>query len=173
MRSLPRESAVFYEAEGVFVLWLGEELAATIYPREIAELWPEEDLNEIGLYHPIRPEIPEGQQVVDYTVERIEDEVTFVYTLEPIPVSEEPLALRNVAAARLEAIDGELLGIERGFGFAGGWVDGDTAVVYFEVEEPDLDYIVTPPDGVTKYVDHVEVSRPGLSVFSFLIQRVY
>ena len=57
-------------------------------PRAALELWPEVDLNAIGLYHPADPGVPSGHRVVSETVERVGGVVQFVRVTEPIPAEE-------------------------------------------------------------------------------------
>lgn len=84
-----------------------------------------------------------------------------------------PLALQQVAAARLLVQDWDITGVEQSQGIAGAFLlDADIAMVMFAEEFPDTEYMVMPPDGVTKHTGYVEVSRPGLSSISFIIMRV-
>ena len=84
-----------------------------------------------------------------------------------------PLGLVQTASAKLMVVEWEVTGIERSEGISGAFVaDVDTAWVYFAEEQPDTNYILMPADGFTKFADHVEVSRPGLSELSFLVFRV-
>jgi hypothetical protein len=86
--------------------------------------------------------------------------------------SRTPLSLRIIMAAQLEVLDGEVTGVDRSTGVAGAFVDGDTAYIYFNDEQVDTDYIILPADGFTKFTDHVEITRPGLTSIAFVIQRV-
>lgn len=84
-----------------------------------------------------------------------------------------PLSLQQVGAARLLVQDWEVTGVEQSQGIAGAFLlDVDLALVLFHEEFPDTEYIVMPPEGITKYPGYVEVSRPGLSSISFIIMRV-
>lgn len=93
---------------------------------------------------------------------------------DPIPPPTPPLlSLQQVAAARLHVQDWEVTGVEQSQGIAGAFLlDTDLAMVLFTEDFPDTEYIVMPPEGVTKHTGYVEVSRPGLSSISFIIMRV-
>lgn len=159
------------DSPDVFTPWFGTPIDGVVHSQNIESVWSAEELAEWHLYVPAPAEdVPEGKRVASISVQRVDDVVRFVNELEDLPSA--PLRLIEIAAAKLEAIDGELVGIEKGHGIVGGFADGDVAYVYFDAEQPDLDYSVTPSEGVVKFTDHVEVTRPGLTVFSFLIQRV-
>lgn len=84
-----------------------------------------------------------------------------------------PLSLQQVGAARLMVQDWEVTGVEQSQGIAGAFLlDTDLAMVLFAEEFPDTEYIVMPPEGITKHPGYVEVSSPGLSSISFIIMRV-
>lgn len=84
-----------------------------------------------------------------------------------------PLALHQIGAASLQVEGWDITGIERSVGITGAFMlDTDLAMIFLADDYPDCDYIVMPSDGVTKYSSYVEVTRPGLSSISFIIQRV-
>lgn len=84
-----------------------------------------------------------------------------------------PLAFQQVACAALTVDGWDVTGIERCLGISGAFVaDTDTVWVFFAAEQPDTNYILMPPEGFTKFTDHVEVTRSGLSELSFLVFRV-
>lgn len=90
------------------------------------------------------------------------------------PVSADlPLALCQIAAARLHIEVLDITGVERsqGVGFA-MMLDESTAWIFFNEPQADTSYIVTPGDGVTKALDHIEVSCPGVVDLALIIQRV-
>lgn len=88
------------------------------------------------------------------------------------PTPEAPLALSQIACARLTIDGGDVSGVERSTGIAGAFAFGDTVLAFFEAEQPDIDYTVTPDDGAEKYTDHVEITRPSLTSIAFIICRV-
>lgn len=93
---------------------------------------------------------------------------------EPAPVpGDTPLELKRVASARL-AIDGwDVTSIERSLGMSVAFVAApDTVWVFFDQPQADLEYLVTPGEGVTKYADYIEVTKPGLDAVSLIVQRV-
>ena len=94
---------------------------------------------------------------------------------EYIPPPPSPLSLQQVGGVRLvvDQDNWEVTGVEQSTGISGAFLlDTDLAMVFFAEEFPDTEYIVMPPEGVTKYTGYVEVSRPGLSSISFIIMRV-
>ena len=84
-----------------------------------------------------------------------------------------PLGLQQFASARFTVDDGVVNGLERssGFGFA-FMISEDEALLFLEEEQPDTDYIAMPPEGITKYTDHLIVKKPNLTELSFLLFRV-
>lgn len=86
---------------------------------------------------------------------------------------EAPLALTQIACARLQVDGWDVTEVGRSTGTVGAFVaDTDLVWVFLSEEQPDTDYIVIPSDGVTKFTDRIEIARPGLSGVSFVIQRV-
>jgi len=90
------------------------------------------------------------------------------------PVSADlPLALCQIAAARLHVEGFDISGVERsqGVGFA-MLLDEHTAWIFFEQPQADTNYVVTPSDGVTKTTDYIEVALAGLTDIALIVQRV-
>jgi hypothetical protein len=88
----------------------------------------------------------------------------------PPPV---PLSLSTVASADLSVEEGELIGMDRAMGLEMAFmIDEQTSWLFFTQPQPDLDYIVTPADGVTKYEDYLEVVKPSASRIQVLVQRL-
>ncbi len=88
------------------------------------------------------------------------------------PTVEAPLALQQIACARLGVDGWDVTGVARSIGIAGGFTFDDTLYAFLTEEQPDTDYIVIPSEHVTKFTDHIEITRPGLVSVSFIIQRV-
>ena len=89
------------------------------------------------------------------------------------PPAPPPLTLESIAAVRLTVDGWDVTGLEKSIGLSIAFVaDVDLVWAFFDSEQPDTDYIVMPPEGVTKFTDHIEISKPGLSVVSLIIQRV-
>ena len=77
-------------SESTFVHWVGERIDDILYPLHIENLWSVEDLRELNLYKPETADaVPEGKVVTGTSVQRIDGEVKYVYTLEdyvvPVP----------------------------------------------------------------------------------------
>lgn len=90
----------------------------------------------------------------------------------PVEV-DRPLELVSVASARLAIYGWDVTSIDRTSGLSIAFVaDTDTVWVFFDAPQPDTEYLVTPGDGVTKYADYIEVSRPGLAAVSLIVQRI-
>lgn len=91
------------------------------------------------------------------------------------PQPEPPVRLQQIAGARLmvDQTNWEVTGVERSTGIAGAFLmDTDLVCVFFSEPQPDTFYEVMPSDGVTKYTEFVEVTRPGLAELNFIVQRV-
>ena len=89
------------------------------------------------------------------------------------PEVDPPLGLQQDACARLHVDGFDVTGIERSTGLSMAFMlDEQTAWVFFSEPQPDTNYIVMPNDGVTKYPDYIEVSRPGMSDISLIVFRV-
>lgn len=93
--------------------------------------------------------------------------------VEPPPPIDPPLRLVDIASARL-AIDGfDITSIDRTKGLSVAFVaDADTVWIFFDEPQLDTEYLVTPPEGVTKYADYIEVTKPGLAAVSLIVQRI-
>lgn len=88
-------------------------------------------------------------------------------------IADPPLDLARIAAARLTVDGWDVTGLERSVGLSLAFVaDTDTVWVFFDESQPDTEYIVVPPEGVTKYDDHIEITKPGLAAVSLIVQRV-
>jgi hypothetical protein len=86
---------------------------------------------------------------------------------------EEPLALQQIASVRLLVDGWDVTGLERCSGLSVAFIaDTDTAWVFFDIEQPDDAYVVVPADGVSKFADHIEVTRPSLTTLNLIVQRV-
>lgn len=143
------------------------------YTRTHPDQWTPEEIAEWGFVEgPAKPEHDPATQQVPVWDEAAED--WRVDALPPPPEPEIlPLALHQVAAAQLQVTDWDVTGVERSQGIAIAFMlDTDLLYVQLTEEQPDDTYIVLPSDGVSKFPDHVEVSRPGLTNVSFIIQRV-
>lgn len=91
---------------------------------------------------------------------------------EPTP-ADPPLALVDIACVRLNVDGWDVTSLTRNVGASTAFVaDTDLVWVIFDEAQPDTDYTVTPPDGVTKHEEYLEVTRPGLTSISLLVQRV-
>lgn len=89
------------------------------------------------------------------------------------PTVDAPLALTQVACARLIVDGWDVTGVERSSGLSVAFVsDTDTVWAFFDEPQPDTYYVVLPSDGVTKYEDYIEVTRPGLAVINLVVSRV-
>lgn len=80
---------LWLEDQGSFHEWDGREKIGDIsYQPNIGDLWTAEDLAVIGLYKPVEPPVPFGKVVVGKTVQRSNGVVTYLYTLESVPLSD-------------------------------------------------------------------------------------
>lgn len=81
--------SLWLEENGAFREWDGREKIGDVsYQPNIGDLWTDDELAAIGLYRPIEPEIPTGKVVAGSTVQRVNGVVTFVYTLESVPLAD-------------------------------------------------------------------------------------
>lgn len=73
-----------------FTIWNGEPIDGITHPKNINNLWTEEELAQINLFEPDSPEEPEQDWVTKAGkhVERDGEVVKFVYDLEVIPLQE-------------------------------------------------------------------------------------
>jgi hypothetical protein len=99
-----------------------------------------------------------------------------VFTAPPVeesPPVDRPLQLVDIGSARL-AIDGfDVTSIDRTKGMSVAFVaDVDIVWIFFDEPQLDTEYVVTPSEGVTKYADRIEVTKPGLAAVSLIVQRV-
>lgn len=109
------------------------------------------------------------QALVD-AAEAGEGEITPFVAPEPVQAV---LSLQQVAAVRLLVDGWDVTGIERSQGLSIALVaDTDTVWAFFNEPQPDPYYVVTPFDGVTKFEDHIEITRPGLAEVSLVVSRV-
>jgi hypothetical protein len=91
----------------------------------------------------------------------------------PAPMPDAPLALVQVASARLTVDGWDVTGLDRSIGISGAFLlDTDLVWIGFAIEQSDIDYIVVPPDGVQKFTDHIEVTRPAATSISLIVQRL-
>lgn len=89
------------------------------------------------------------------------------------PLPEPPLALIQIASVRIGVDGWDVTGLERSTGLSLAFVaDVDTVWIFFDAPQADTEYLVTPSDGVTKYTDYIEVTKPGLAAVSLIVQRV-
>lgn len=89
------------------------------------------------------------------------------------PAPEPPLALTQIASVRIGVDGWDVTGLERSTGLSLAFVaDVDTVWIFFDAPQADTEYLVTPSDGVTKYTDYIEVTKPGLAAVSLIVQRV-
>lgn len=80
---------LWIDEQGAFRPWDGaERLGDITYQPNIGDLWTDEDLAALNLYKPVEPEVPPGKVVVGRTVQRVNGVVTFVYTLESVPLAD-------------------------------------------------------------------------------------
>jgi len=79
----------YLETPQGFAPWAGEAISGVVYPRAIASLWPEADLNAIGLYNPAPADpVPDGKVSTGQTVKRVGGAVKFVHDLADAPEPE-------------------------------------------------------------------------------------
>lgn len=77
------------QSQGEFVPWTGYPINEVQFPKNIAQLWTDEQLAEIGLFRPVAGELaPHGMRVVETQILRVEGVVREVPTLEEIPLAE-------------------------------------------------------------------------------------
>lgn len=119
------------------------------------------------------PKIAIGNEVRDMTPEEVAaweaEQAAYVPPAEQLP----PLSRQQIAAVRVPIENGDVGGVERSLGLSFAMMgDEATAWIFFEEEQPDTAYIVTPPDGVTKFVDRLEVAIAGLTSIALIVERV-
>lgn len=90
-----------------------------------------------------------------------------------LPEAAVPLALQQIACARLTVDGWDVTGIERSTGLSVAFVaDTDTVWAFFNEPQPDTYYVVMPSDGVTKHEDCLEITLPGLASVNLVVSRV-
>lgn len=76
---------VYLENAGAFTQWRGEPIGGIIHSTQIAALWSDAELAEVGLYRPAAADpIPAGHRVTATSVQRVSGVVKFVFSSEPI-----------------------------------------------------------------------------------------
>lgn len=81
-------STIYFETQLGFIPWRGEPINGILHSPQIAQLWSDADLEEIGLFRPAAADpAPEGQRITSTAVERVGGVVKFVHDLAPITVS--------------------------------------------------------------------------------------
>ena len=79
--------SLYLDERGNFRPWDGrEKIRGISYQPNIGDLWTADELASLGLYEPVRPAVPRGKVVASERVARVDDVVTFVYTLESVPL---------------------------------------------------------------------------------------
>ena len=117
--------------------------------------------------------VPAGSPAFADLLAMVEDGEGEIAPYVPPAPSLPPLALQQVAAVRLLLDGWDVTGIERSQGLSVAFVaDTDTVWAFFNDPQPDPYYVVTPSDGVTKFEDHIEITRPGLAEVSLVVSRV-
>lgn len=96
---------LYLETANGFAPWAGELIADVLYPLNIEQLWPAEDLAALNLYAPEGADaVPDGKVVTGTTVQRVGGVVKFVHTLEDAPVAgPQPITMRQARLALLQA----------------------------------------------------------------------
>jgi hypothetical protein len=77
-----------YLEAGGFAPWHGQAINDIRYPLNIEQLWTAAELAAIGLYSPAVPSVPAGKVVTSSRVARVDGVVTYVYTLESVPLAD-------------------------------------------------------------------------------------
>ena len=81
--------SLYLEERGSFRPWDGrEKIGGLSFQPNIGDLWTADELAAVGLYNPVEPEVPAGKIVAGRTVQRVKGIVTFVYTLESVPLAD-------------------------------------------------------------------------------------
>lgn len=171
---------MLYNAHNDYAPYNGEVVNDIRLPGNIEQVWDEDNLIEVGLWPHSRiaaaDPVPDGKIIVSTHIEEIDGVPTFVNELADAPPPQpntSPLSLQTVACASLTVENGELLGMERSQGLVMAFMpDPDTAWLFFEEEQEDVDYIVTPSTGAVKYEDMIEIHKPNATSFKVLIQRL-
>lgn len=127
-------------------------------------------IDDVNMYIPDDPSNPDRQMIAEW-----EAEGNTITPFVPTAPVEAPLTLHDIASVRLlvDQDTWEVTGVERSNGISGGMlIDTDLVWVFFNEDQPDTTYCVSPSEGVTKHEEYIEVSRPNLSDIKLLIQRV-
>jgi hypothetical protein len=162
---------LFFADNDAYTQWIGQAINGVRYPLNIDGLWSDEDLSAIGLLRAVDPGIPDGKNSLSFTAQLVNGVLTVVYDLEDAPVT--PLELQQVACVRLSVDGFDISGLERCIGLSLAFMaDVDVAWVFFDSEQSSTDYVVLPSDGVTRFTDHIEVARQGMTEISILVYRV-
>lgn len=92
----------------------------------------------------------------------------------PVAASPAPIAVPVLyALANLVVADGEVTGLETATNLTMAFMlDVDTCWVFFAESQPDTNYIVMPPTGVTRYADYIEIVAPGATEIPLIVFRV-
>lgn len=77
--------ALYKIENGLAVMWKGEPLDGIMHPKNIEQLWPESDLNAVGLYFLVPAgATPEGKEIATQTIEVVNGVPTMVRTYQDI-----------------------------------------------------------------------------------------
>ena len=80
---------LYLEDGDAFREWDGtEKIGGITYQPNIGDLWLADELAAIGLYSPIEPEVPPGKIIAGKTVQRVAGVVTYVYSLDSVPMKD-------------------------------------------------------------------------------------
>lgn len=80
---------LYLETPSGFAPWNHAEPIGSIrYPSNIEDLWNADELAAVNLYRPVDPYVPSGKVIVGRTVARVNNVVTFVNTLESVPLAD-------------------------------------------------------------------------------------
>jgi hypothetical protein len=83
---------LFYQLNGAYAEWKGEQVNGIRHPANVASLWTEQALNAVGLFNAVEPEVPDGKVVTGRTAELVNGVLTVVYQLTDAPL--EPVDTR-------------------------------------------------------------------------------
>ncbi|WP_187967836.1 DUF4376 domain-containing protein [Aquibium microcysteis] len=158
----------YIENAGTFALWRGEAIDGILHSLQIADLWSEAELAEVGLYRPAEADpVPEGQRIVSTSVERVDGVVKFVHELAPIvPTADDvdaerdrriasdftfggvvyqsrPSDLKNIAGASTAALGAMMAGAQPGDLF---WHGGTSEFTWIAADNS-----TTPMDAQTLF----------------------
>lgn len=77
---------LFYQLNGAYAEWKGEQVSGIRHPANVESLWTEQALNAAGLFKAVEPEIPDGKVVTGRTAELVNGVLTVVYQLADAPL---------------------------------------------------------------------------------------